>query len=78
MKKYIIDKIEKLELKNKDTDLVLLTFDCNQFNVDEAYDVFKQLEDKLPGYTIGCIPKGMEIEVKDIDSMIKYLEDMKK
>lgn len=77
MSDFIIDKIKSLEIKNKDTDLVIVSFDIDKFNLEEVSETAKQLTSQFPDYHIGFIPEGMEIEIKDIDAMINYLEGLR-
>ena len=67
--KFVID-VKKLELKDKETGAVVLSFDINDFNFDEVEAISDQVVQNFAGYTIGFIPKEMEVEIKDIDSMI--------
>lgn len=75
--KFVIDEIKKLELKNKETDIVVISFDINDFNLEIMKTISNQVIQNFADYTVGFIPKGMEVEVKDIDSMIQYLEGVK-
>ena len=76
--KFVIDEIKKLELKDKETDVVVISFDINEFDFEAVKAISDQVVQNFAGYTVGFIPKGMEVEIKDIDSMIQYLEDIKK
>ena len=76
--KFVIDEIKKLELKDKETDVVVISFDINEFDFETVKAISDQVVQNFVGYTVGFIPKGMEVEIKDIDSMIQYLEDIKK
>ena len=76
--KFVIDEAQKLQLKDKETDVVVISFDINEFDFETVKAISDQVVQNFTGYTIGFIPKGMEVEIKDIDSMIQYLEDIKK
>lgn len=78
MDKYqIIDKIEKLEIKNKDTDVVVLTFDPTELDFCFADEVFKEVKECLPENKIIGLVKGFELEVDNIDKLINKLQMMK-
>lgn len=75
---FIIDEIKKFEFKNKETDVVVISFDMDKFNIDDVRQIAETVTSAFAGHIVGFIPKGMEVEIKDIDSMIQYLEDIKK
>ena len=75
--KYIIDKIEKLEIKDKDSDVIVMTFDPDQINFCDAVDCFSAIEDALPKHnTIGVV-KGLDLSVESIDELINKLQALK-
>ena len=76
-KHWIIDKIEKLELKNKDTDVVVLTFDPVEHDFALAEEVFTEVKKWLPENKVIGLVKGFELEVDNIDKMIDKLQKMK-
>ena len=76
-KHWIIDKIEKLEIKNKDTDVVVLTFDPTELDFCFADQVFKEVKKCLPENKVIGLVKGFELEVDNIDKMIDKLEKLK-
>ena len=76
-KHFIIDKIEKLEIKNKDTDVVVLTFDPVAHDFALAEEVFKEVKKQLPENKVVGLVKGFELEVDNIDRMIDKLQKMK-
>lgn len=75
---FVIDEIKKIELKDKETDIIVISFDMYKFNLDTVRQVFETVTSSLSEYHIAFIPKEMEVEVKNIDSLIQYLENIKK
>jgi hypothetical protein len=57
--KFVIDEIKKLELKDKETDEVIINFDTNKFD----FETFDQAIQNFAGYTIDLIPRPKENEV---------------
>jgi hypothetical protein len=57
--KFVIDEIKKLELKDKETDEVIINFDANKFN----FETFDQVIQNFAGYTMDLIPRPKENEV---------------
>ena len=78
-KDFIIDSIKSIEIKNKDTDIVVIKFDTNKYDIEKARDIYKELIDnELAEYNCVGIPAGVELEVETIDYLINYLEGLKK
>ena len=76
-KHWVIDKIEKLEIKNKDTDMVVLSFNPNKATLDEAYDMYRDISNAFPNYNVIAKLIDCEMEIKDIDYLIKELQALK-
>ena len=76
-KHFVIDKIEKIEIKNKDTDVIVLTFDPVEYDFSFAEDTFKEVKKQFPEYKVIGLVKGFELEVDNIDKMIDKLQKMK-
>ena len=78
-KDYIIDSIKSIEIKNKDTDIVVVKIDINNYDIKEARDIYNSLiNNELAGYNCVGIPTGVDLEVETIDYLINYLEGLKK
>lgn len=78
-KDFVIDEIKSIEVKNKDTDIVILKIDINHFNVEDARNIYDSLtNNELAGYNCVGIPVGIELEVQNIDYLINYLKELKK
>jgi hypothetical protein len=77
-KHWIIDKIEKLEIKDKKNDVVVITFDPEHINICDAATVLQSIEEAYPNHNIiGTIKNIAEISVENIDYMIGQLQKMK-
>lgn len=76
-KHYIIDKIEKLEIKDRENDVIILTFDPELWKLEDAIEAFDAIEAKFPNHNFIGTAKGIEFSVENIDSMIAQLEEMK-
>lgn len=76
-KHYIIDKIEKLEIKDRENDVIILTFDPELWKLEDAIEAFDAIEAKFPNHNFIGAAKGIEFSVENIDSMIAQLEEMK-
>lgn len=71
---FDVEEIKKLELKNVDTDIVVLTFDLNKYDIDTANDIYEMVKNQLPEEaTLIGIPEGCQLAVQDIDYLINYL-----
>ena len=46
-KHWVIDKIEKLEIKDKNNDIVVVSFNPENINVTDASLIFEQIEKKF-------------------------------
>lgn len=78
-KDFVIDEIKSIEVKNKDTDIVVLKIDTNHFNVEDVRNIYDSLiNNELAGYNCVGIPVGIELEVQNIDYLINYLKELKK
>ena len=73
----IIAKIKKIELKNKDTDILVLTFDPMEYDFYMADQVFNTIKKEFPDNKIIGLVKGFELEVDNIDKLINKLQAMK-
>ena len=76
-KLWVIDKIEKLEIKDRDNDVIVMTFDPDKYHLHEAAMVFQAVEKKFPNHNFIGTAKGIEFSVENIDSMIAHLEQLK-
>ena len=76
--KHIIDKIEKLEIKNKDTDVVVMTFDPEKININEAAHIYHYIDKAFPNHNLICVPKNVEFVIENIDYLINKLQQMKR
>lgn len=57
--KFVIDEIKKVELKDKETDEVIINFDANKLD----FETFDQVIQNFAGYTMELIPRPKENEV---------------
>ena len=76
-KHWVIDKIEKLEVKNKDTNIVVLSLDPDKATLDEGYELYKYVSNTFPNYNIIAKLIDCEMEIKDIDYLIEELQRLK-
>ena len=78
-KDCIIDSIKSIEIKNKDTDIVVIKIDINNYDIEEANNIYNRLiNSELAEYNCVGIPTGVDLEVENIDYLINYLEELKK
>ena len=61
--KFIIDEIKNLELKNKETDDVIISFDINEFDFETAQAIADHVAQNFTNYTMNLIPRPKENEV---------------
>lgn len=73
-KHWIIDEIKKLEIKDRDNDVIVMTFDPKLWALDDAIETFDAIEAKFPNHNFIGTVKGIEFSVENIDSMIARLE----
>ena len=73
----IIDKIEKLELKDPKTEVVVMTFNPENLNLDEANEIFVEAQKNFPEYNFIGMVSDIELSVEQIDNLIEYLEGLK-
>ena len=76
-KYWVIDKIEKLEIKDRENDVIILTFDPELWSLEDAIETFDAIEAKFPNHNFIGTAKGIDFSVESIDSMIAHLEEMK-
>lgn len=76
-KHWVIDKIEKLEIKDRENDVIILTFDPELWTLENAIETFDAIEARFPNHNFIGTVKGIEFSVETIDSMIAQLEEMK-
>ena len=76
-KYWVIDEITKIEIKDKENDIIVMTFDPDKYHLHEAATVFQAVEKKFPNHNFIGIAKGIDFSVETIDSMITLLEEMK-
>lgn len=77
-KHWIIDKIEKLEIKDKRNDIVVITFDTEHISISDAAIMLQNIEEAYPNHNIiGTVKDIAEISVENIDYMIGQLQKMK-
>ena len=76
-KYWVIDKIEKIEIKDRENDIIVMTFDPDKYHFHEAATAFQAVEKKFPNHNFIGMAKGIEFSVENIDSMIAHLEQLK-
>ena len=76
--KYIIDKIEKLEIKDKDNDIVVISFNPEFINLASASMVFENIKGQFPYHNfIGKVKDTYDLSVENIDYLINELQKIK-
>ena len=76
--KYIIDKIEKLEIKDKDSDVVVVSFNPEVIDIESASMVFKNIKGQFPYHNfIDRIENSYDLSVENIDYLINDLQALK-
>lgn len=76
-KYWVIDEIKKLEIKDKENDVIVMTFDPNKWPFHEAALAFQNIEQKFPNHNFIGTAKGIEFSIESIDDMIAHLEQLK-
>ena len=76
-KYWVIDEIKKIEIKDRDNDVIIMTFDPDKYPLHDAAIAFQAVEKKFPYHNFIGTAKGIEFSVETIDSMIAQLEEMK-
>ena len=76
-KYWVIDEIKKLEIKDRDNDVIVMTFDPEIWTVGNAIETFDTIEAKFPNHNFIGTAKGIEFSVESIDNMIAHLEQLK-
>jgi hypothetical protein len=77
-KNWVIDEIKKIEIKDRENDIIVMTFDTDKYPFDEAVQTFQNIKRQFPNHNFIGAVKGIEFSVENIDSMIAQLEEMKK
>ena len=77
-KYWVFDEIKKLEIKDRDNEVIIMTFDPDEYSFDEAVQAFQNVKKQFPNHNFIGVVKGIEFSVESIDSMIAQLEEMKK
>ena len=76
-KNWVIDKIEKLEIKDRENDVIILTFDPELWKLEDAIEAFDAIEAKFPNHNFIGTAKGIDFSVENIDNMIAQLKQLK-
>ena len=76
-KHWVIDKIEKLEIKDRENDVIIMTFDPELWTVGNAIETFDTIEAKFPNHNFIGTAKGIDFSVENIDNMIAQLKQLK-
>ena len=69
-KHLVIDKIKKLEIRDRENDVIVMTFDPDKNHFDEAATAFQMVEKKFPNHNFIETAKGIEFPIETIDNMI--------
>ena len=62
----------------KENEVIVMTFDTEKWDVEQAYHMFKQAEEFFGKANIIAFFDGVKLECDTIDNMIEILENMKK
>ena len=76
-KNWVIDKIEKLEIKDRENDVIIMTFDPELWTLEDAIETFDAIEAKFPNHNFIGTAKGIDFSVENIDNMIAQLKQLK-
>ena len=76
-KYWVIDEIKKLEIKDRDNDVIVMTFDPEIWTVGNAIETFDTIEAKFPNHNFIGTAKGIDFSVENIDNMIAQLEQLR-
>lgn len=72
MKKYILEKINV-----KPNDIILVKPQIEKFDLEEIGQIHKNLKESFPNNPVFTIPQGLEIQLKDWESVYDYLLSIK-
>lgn len=61
----------------KDNEVVVFSFDEEIIDVEIAYQFFEKIKELFPDNMVIGLPKNSEIEIRNIDKLIKDLEKLK-
>ena len=61
-KHWVIDKIEKLEIKDRENDVIIMTFDPELWTLEDAIETFDAIEAKFPNHNFIGTAKGIEFD----------------
>ena len=61
----------------KDNEVIVFTFDEEIIDVETAYQFFEKIKELFPDNMVIGLPKNSEIEIRNIDKLIKDLEKLK-
>ena len=70
----MIKEIQKLELK--ENDILVMTFDVMEFDVDEIREIYQRIQDFIPNNKVLAIPQGIElstISIEQIENKSSYI-----
>ena len=63
----MIKEIQKLELK--ENDILVMTFDVMEFDVDEIREIYQRIQDFIPNNKVLAIPQGIELSTISIEQI---------
>ena len=76
-----MDKNLKVDIQglsvDKNSDIVVVKIDTNQYNLHDAQAVYDIILKQLPGYNVVGIPTGIDLEIQSLDYLIDYLTNIK-
>ena len=70
----MIKEIQKLELK--ENDILVMTFDVMEFNIDEIKGIYQRIQNFIPNNKVLAIPQGIElsaISIEQIENKSSYI-----
>ena len=75
----ILPAAELKQLSFNPNDVLVIKIDTDKYKLDEASTIYQEIVSKLPeGLNAVGIPVGIELDVENIDHLIKTLESWKK
>ena len=70
-------------LNPKPAEIIVMRFDLEKLDLDEAYDIFLNLQKKFPEHKVLAIPNEVSLQTLDkeelqsiLDCVIKFMEEL--
>lgn len=75
--------VDTYTLNPKPTDIIVMRFDIEKLNLDEAYDIFLDIQKKFPKHKVLAMPNGISLQFLDkeelqniVDHIVNFMEEL--